>query len=121
MMSTPSNRSRWHQKFRVAATGLFEVVRMHNSFHVHGVMAILVIAAATASHAQPWHWCVLILSIGGVLTAELFNTAIEELVRVLHPDTDPRIGRVLDIAAAAVLVASITAAIVGLVIGYTLC
>jgi len=83
-------------------------------------MAILVITIATAWHPRPWQWCALILSIGGVLTAELFNTAIEELIRVLHPDADPRIGRVLDIAAAAVLVASITAAIVGLVVGYSL-
>ena len=115
-MGTRSDRSSWHIKFRVAGTRLVEAMRSHNSFHVHLLMAFLVMVLAIALNLPPWQWCALMLSIGGVLTAELFNTAMEELVRVIHPEVDPRIGRVLDIAAAAVLMASITAAIVGLIV-----
>jgi diacylglycerol kinase len=43
------------------------------------------------------------------------NTSIEQLVRVLHPEHDPSIGRGLDAAAGAVLLAAIGAVAVGLI------
>ena len=55
-------------------------------------------------------------SIAGVITTELLNTAIEDLVAVLHPEHDPKIGRVLDVAAGAVLIASIAAVVIGLIV-----
>ena len=54
--------------------------------------------------------------IGFVLTAETFNTALEELCDKFQPTHDPHIGKIKDLAAAAVLVSSITALIVGLII-----
>lgn len=103
-------------KFRVAVVGFSWAVQRHASFHVHLSVASLVIAIAAALRMELWQWCVLVISIGGVITAELFNTAIEELVRVLHPEQDPQVGRVLDIAAAAVLVVSIAAAVAGMLV-----
>jgi len=55
-----------------------------------------------------------LLTGGAVLAAELFNTALEHLADHLHPEVDPRIGLVKDCAAAAVLVAAIAAAAVGI-------
>ena len=46
---------------------------------------------------------------GSVLAAELFNTALEELTDHLHPGRHARIKIVKDVAAAAVLVASLGA------------
>ena len=54
--------------------------------------------------------------IGFVLTAETFNTALEELCDKFQPEHDPHIAKIKDLAAAAVLVSSITALIVGLII-----
>jgi diacylglycerol kinase len=48
--------------------------------------------------------------------AELFNTAIEVLVDLVSPDIHPKAKIVKDVASAAVLVAAIFAAIVGLII-----
>lgn len=45
----------------------------------------------------------ILLCIGGVLTAEFFNTAIERLCDVVQPGFDTRIGNIKDLAAAAVL------------------
>jgi diacylglycerol kinase len=54
--------------------------------------------------------------VGAVISAELFNSAIETLFRGLDSETKNRIHGCLDIAAGAVLAASITAATVGLIV-----
>ena len=52
--------------------------------------------------------------IGLVLTAELFNSAVETLFRGLDEATKDRVWPALDISAGAVLLASLTAVAVGL-------
>ena len=59
---------------------------------------------------------IVILCIGVVIAAELFNTAIEKLVDLVSPERHPIAGQVKDIAAGAVLVCAATAAIIGLVV-----
>ena len=51
-----------------------------------------------------------------MLTAELFNSAIETLFRGLDEATRERAWPALDVAAGAVLLASLTAVVVGLLI-----
>jgi diacylglycerol kinase len=66
-------------------------------------------------------WCILVGCIGAVLTAELFNSALETLFHGLDYAAKQRLHGVLDIAAGAVLVASTTAALIGtLVLGQRL-
>ena len=59
---------------------------------------------------------VVMLCIGTVITAELFNSAIERLVDLVSPEWNKIAGEVKDIAAGAVLVTAITAAIIGLIV-----
>jgi diacylglycerol kinase len=47
---------------------------------------------------------------------EVINTAVEELVDLLHPGKSPAAGRVKDLAAGAVLLAAIGAAVAGVLI-----
>lgn len=61
-------------------------------------------------------WIVIILCIGVVIAAELFNTAIEKLVDLVSPERHPIAGQVKDIAAGAVLVCAVAAAIIGIII-----
>jgi len=103
-------------KFRYAGQGLVHAFISQRSFHVHLPIGLLVLLLAVWLELEPWRWCGLVLCIGMVLSMELMNTAIELLVRVLHPEQDPTIGTALDTAAAAVLVAAIAAATVGLII-----
>ena len=65
---------------------------------------------------QIWEWSFVILLIAVVIAAEMFNSAIEELSRVITNEYDERVGRALDIASGAVLVISIFAAILGTLI-----
>lgn len=106
----------WITKFRVAFAGLVWALRDQASFYVHLSVAAAVIVVAALLRLQSWQWVGLMIAIGLVLTAELFNTAIELFVAIIHPARDPRVGRVLDVAAAAVLMASLTAVTVGLLI-----
>ena len=63
-----------------------------------------------------WEWALVITLIGLVVTAEILNTAIEKLCDFVQPNHDPRIKTIKDLAAAAVLFASLTALIVGLML-----
>lgn len=106
----------WRAKFREASRGVKLGVRGHSSFAVHFFCAAAVIAAAAALECGATEWCLLIMCVGAVLTAELFNSALETLFHGLDAMTKARLKGVLDIAAGAVLVASLTAAAVGSIV-----
>ena len=108
--------SHWASKFRFALCGLLKSVRTQSSFWVHVPAAIAVICIGGWLKIGLWQWSAVAIAITTVLAAELFNTAMEQLVSVLHPDQDERIGHALDAAAAAVLVTSIGAAVVGMLV-----
>ena len=112
MISTAGS---WYSKFAVAFRGLFLSLRDQASFRVHLPCAATIVALAVYLQLESWRWAILMLCITTVLSAELMNTSIERLVKVLHPEPDQRIGDVLDTAAAAVLVASIGAAVTGII------
>jgi diacylglycerol kinase (ATP) len=61
-------------------------------------------------------WALITFCIGLVLSLEILNTAAERLVDILSPGHDPRYGRIKDLTAGAVLIASIAAAVVGLLV-----
>jgi diacylglycerol kinase len=109
-------RRPWSAKFRDSFRGIKLGIRGHSSFSVHFFFAALVLAAAVVLRCGILEWCILLLCIGLVLTAELFNSAIETLFRGLDEATRERSWKSLDIAAGAVLFASLVAAAVGIAI-----
>jgi diacylglycerol kinase len=106
----------WLHKFADAFRGLRRAVRSQTSFAVHITVAAAVVMAAAVLRVSLVEWCLLIGAIGFVITAEVFNTAIESLARAHDVGRHPRIRDALDMASAAVLVASITAAGIGVVV-----
>ena len=61
-------------------------------------------------------WCIITIAIVMVISAELFNTAIETVVDMVSPQKNSQAKLVKDIAAAAVLVLAIGAAVIGIII-----
>ena len=109
-------RRTWRDKFHDALRGLKHGIRGQSSFFVHFFFAALVLAAAGMLRCSLEQWSLLLLCIGGVLAAELFNSAVETLFRGLDEATKERCWRSLDVAAGAVLLASIVAVIVGVLV-----
>jgi diacylglycerol kinase len=106
----------WGGKFRDAFRGVKAGMRGQRSFGVHFVAAAAVIVAAAVLRVTLVEWCVLLLCIAGVLVAELFNSALESMAKAITHESHPHLGNSLDIASAAVLVASLGAAAVGTII-----
>lgn len=115
-MKSPLTVTHWSRKFKNAFRGLRVGIHDQSSFCVHLAMIPLVILVGTFLRVSPLEWCVLLLCIGTVLSAELFNSAFESCAKAITRDFDDNIRDSLDIASAAVLVPAIMAAIVGLCI-----
>jgi diacylglycerol kinase (ATP) len=109
----------WSAKFRDAFRGVWLAASRERSFAVHLPVAGAVVAAGALLRVTLVEWCLLILAIATVLTAETFNTALEHLSRAVDQDENQEIGRALDMASGAVLLTAIGAAAVGtLVLGF---
>jgi diacylglycerol kinase len=112
----PRKARRWRDKFREALRGAKLGIRGHSSFFVHFFFAALAVAAALVLGCEVLEWCLIVGCIGLVLTAELFNSAIETLFHGLDAETKARTHGCLDIAAGAVLFAGLTAAVIGVLV-----
>jgi diacylglycerol kinase len=106
-------RRAWRDKFRDAFRGVKLGIRGHSSFSVHFFFTVLVLAAAIVLRCSAFEWCLLLGCIGMVLTAELVNSAVETLFHGLDDFSKARSRACLDIAAGAVLMASIFAMLIG--------
>jgi diacylglycerol kinase len=106
-------RRSWRAKFHVAFRGIKLGIRGHSSFFVHFFFSALVLAAGLILRCELMEWCVLLGCITMVITTELINSAVETLFRGLDGPTKKRVWPALDIAAGAVLFASIGAAVLG--------
>ena len=98
-----------NQSFRVrlgfALQGLRHALHVERSLRVQaGLFAAALLALAVLRPAALW-WALVLLASAAVIAAELFNTAIEHLADLLHPEDSPRIRIVKDCAAGAVLIA----------------
>jgi diacylglycerol kinase len=106
----------WSAKFADAFRGVWLAVRGERSFRVHLTAAGLVLVAAAGLRCEPTEWCLLIGCIGAVWAAETFNSSVETLFHALDADTKARMTGSLDRAAGAVLLTSLTAAVIGAVV-----
>lgn len=104
------------RSFGYAWKGIFCCIGKEQNLSFHLIATILVIVAGWYFNITHIEWLFVIICIGMVIAAELFNTAIEYLVDLVSPQYHPIAGKIKDIAAGAVLVTAIMAAIIGLVI-----
>jgi len=99
--------------FNYAFEGIIHVLRTQRNLRIHFAVAIAVIAAAAALGVGRIELMALLLSIAFVLVAEMVNSAIEGAIDVSTTSFDPNAKLAKDIAAGAVLIASVTALGVG--------
>ena len=101
------------QSFNYATEGVIHALRTQRNLWVHFTIAAGVLVAAVAFGVSKVELMVLLVAITFVLVAELVNTAIEATVDVASTSFDPMAKLAKDIAAGAVLIATLNAVAVG--------
>ena len=104
------------RSFGYAWKGIQSCVGKEQNLSFHLIAAMAVIIAGIVLGITRTEWIMVVMCIGTVIAAELFNTDIEKLVDLVSPERHPVAGRVKDIAAGAVLICAVAAAIIGLII-----
>jgi diacylglycerol kinase len=104
------------KSFSYAAKGIRHAFSHERNFRIESAIALLVLAASFLLPLSPMERVAVILTIGLVLSLELLNSAVEWLMDVLQPEYHESVKIVKDLSAAAVLIISIFAALVGVVI-----
>ena len=107
-MSNQKNQT-FVRRLGFALAGLGHALRVERSLRTQAVVLALVVAVLIVLRPGLLWWAVVLLASAGVLSAELFNTALEALLDHLHPEQHPQIRIVKDCAAAAVLIAALGA------------
>ena len=102
--------------FKYALSGLQTALKDQPNFIIHCFIGSVALAAGAYFDITTTEWLFLFLIIGIVLTVELTNTAIEEIVNSFTDQVHPAAKKAKDVAAAAVLVSSISAVVVGFII-----
>ena len=106
----------WPNKLEDAFHGISAGMRGQSSFRVHFLVAVAVVIVGGSLSLSVSQWCLLMLCITCVYVSEMFNSALEQIAESITTDFDERIGRSLDIASGAVLIAAMGSSLVGLLI-----
>lgn len=104
------------RSFLFAFNGIKLLFRHEHNAWIHLSIMALTLAGGFYFKITNMEWVVVILTIGIVLAAEAFNTAIEQIANFIQPDQDKRIEHIKDLAAGGVLITAFSAFIVGLII-----
>lgn len=119
MYKQDSSRFSWKARWRsmgYAIAGIHHFFRTQHNAVIHLYMTVFVFIAAAFFATSMGEMIALILAAGFVWVAEIFNTAIELAMDHVSPGRSRRVKLIKDMAAAAVLVAAITAATTGFII-----
>jgi diacylglycerol kinase (ATP) len=104
------------KSFTHAGRGIMLLVRTTHNAWIHFALLGASILLGLYFRISQLDWSLLVFAGGFVIAAEAFNTAIEIDIDLTSPEYHPFARDTKDVAAGAVLIAAITAAIVGLFI-----
>ena len=104
------------RSFRYAINGLRTVWLEEHNFRTDIYISIVVLAAASFLDFSNTEWLFVIMAIILVLSGEIVNTAVEDIMNKVNPEYDPVVGKIKDTMAAYVLLTSAGSAVVGLIV-----
>lgn len=102
--------------FKYAFNGIALLFKSQPNARIHLGVTLAVIGAGWYFRISVQEWILLVLTVGSVLAAEGFNTALEFLTDLVSPEYHELAGKTKDVAAGAVLIAAFAAVGVGLLI-----
>jgi len=104
------------KSFHYAGRGFYYVLKNEQNFRVQLFLGLLAIAIGIFFRIKLWEIVALIFSISLVLILELVNTIFERFIDILRPRVHSYVQIIKDIMAAAVLVASLCALVLGILV-----
>ncbi len=103
--------------FKNARKGVRLVLKSEINIRVHFCIAMIVISLAFVLGFDVERMCILVLTIAFVIVTEMLNSAVEfALDAVFHNKYSKLVGMAKDISAGAVMFASVTAIVVGVLL-----
>lgn len=107
-----------HKSFLNAFRGVFAMIKTERNFQIEFLAFLINVFLIFYLKLSNLDAAIILLASVGVLSAEIFNTAIEKICDIIQPNFDKRIGFIKDISAGAVvLVAAVSVVISILVYG----
>ena len=110
--SWSSSESRW-RSFAYALAGIAYMLRIQTNTRIIGAATVAVMIAGWWTEIDALRWAVLILALALVWIAEFINAAIEAATNISSPSFHPLAKIAKDVAAGAVLLASLAALLIG--------
>lgn len=107
-----------HESIDLAIQGIISAFVKERNVKIDIIFAGIVIVCGIILNLSRLELALVSLVIAVVLSAELFNTAIEKLLDAVNSNYDPRIKFVKDVSAGATLLAVISSIVVGYLIFY---
>ena len=101
------------ESFNFAFEGIIHVLRTQRNMRIHFAVAVAVLIAALATGVSRLDLIALLIAIAFVLITEMINSALEGAIDVATTSFDPLAKLAKDIAAGAVLIATVNAVAVG--------
>ncbi|CEG27903.1 diacylglycerol kinase family protein [Bacillus sp. B-jedd] len=104
------------KSFGYAIAGIAEAARKERNLRIHLIIGTAVIALAFFFSITATEWLFILFAIGGMISLELMNSAIERAVDLSTEEFHPLAKQAKDMAAGAVLVFACLSVIIGLII-----
>ncbi|HPO59382.1 MAG TPA: diacylglycerol kinase family protein [Anaerolineaceae bacterium] len=102
--------------FLYACQGIAYALRTQPNTRIILAMTAVAFVASFLLRLDALEWAAIIFAVGLVWVAELVNTAVESVLDYLNPPIHPLVKAAKDVSAGAVLLASITALLIGIVV-----
>lgn len=104
------------RSFKWAINGIRAVWHEEVNFRIQVAVATIVVALGIWLHFSRLEWIIIVGCISAILSAEMVNTAIEDLCNKVDSSIDPTIGKIKDIMGGFVFVVSLGSTIIGAII-----
>ena len=102
--------------FKYAIRGIITGSKEERNMKIHILAVVIVVILGIVLKISKTEWIICLILFGAVISAELFNTAIETVVDIAMPEINEKARIAKDVSAGAVLIQAIISAIIGIII-----
>jgi undecaprenol kinase len=112
-----SHWTRFLKSFKYASMGILHAFKTEQNIRIHSVIGVIVCTAAFLLKVSGIEWIIIVFLIGGMISLELINTAIERTIDLITDREYYLLAKqAKDLAAGAVLIYAIASVIIGIII-----